>query len=524
MSASPTLAPSKRQTETDSIAEPLSSEKSAADHPQAIGPTISFRMQIVLGFLLFFLLSVSITVGAMLIINRIQHRIVALQTWEQFLFHVEQARRWEKNFFLYGTNLNDALASVDAAMELIVAKREFFLSSPSLAREQLVERLNVYSSHLDALEQAVANQEVNRQRIELIEAGLRENGGVIVEKAASFADYENEQITKWMDLIQKIPLYFLAFLFVLMSYTSFYLSQRFMRPMNNLIDSTRRIARGDFNRVKPVSRFNDEFATVVDAINRMLKELETRQNTLIESHKLRAVGILTAGVAHEINNPLNNIMLTAHAQLEDFGNIPPEEHREMIEDIIQETERSRNIVRNLLDFTRESKSMIEPLELSPLLESTVKLALNQAKVSRTQILLDVEPRLPNIQGDKQQLQQVFLNLILNALDAAENEGAVCVSATRAPEPGYLRITIQDNGCGIPAEILPSIFDPFFTTKPVGKGTGLGLCVSLGIISKHGGRIEVNSEKGLYTVFKVILPSHETFMTEPLIGSRSRDHR
>jgi two-component system, NtrC family, sensor kinase len=498
-------------------------DRTSREHARIQGPSISFRMQIVLGFLIFFLLSVTITLGAMFVINRIQHRIVALQTWEQFLFHIEQARRWEKNFFLYGTNLDDALNSADSVMDLLEENREILLISPPIG-EQLVERLEAYSSLLDELDRAVRNDAVNKELADSIEAGLRQHGGVIVQQAVTMADSENVLINKWMDLIQKIPLYFLVFLFILMSYISYYLSQRFMKPLNNLIDYTQRIARGDFNRIKPVSRFQDEFATVVDAINRMLKELETRQDSLIESHKLRAVGILTAGVAHEINNPLNNIMLTAHSMLEEYQELSPQEQTEMIGDIIQETERSRNIVRNLLDFTRESKSLMEPLELGPLLTSTVKLAQNQAKVSGTQIALEVEPGLPNIQGDKQQLQQVFLNLILNSLDAVDQEGLVCVTATRAPEDGFLRVQIQDNGNGIPDSILPHIFDPFFTTKPVGKGTGLGLCVSLGIIIKHGGRIEVNSEPGLYTVFTVIIPHDEPYSGDRhrMIPSRSHE--
>jgi two-component system, NtrC family, sensor kinase len=492
-------------------------EKAVMEDLHVQGPSISFRMQIILGFMIFFLLSVTITVGAMTIINRIQHRIVAFQTWELFLFHIEQARRWEKNFFLYGTNLEDALASVAEARTLLEENKEILLdTSPPLPQEQLLSPLTAYSSLLDELEHTMKNQASFSEHGQHIEAGLREHGAVIVQQAVTMANKENDQINRWMTLIQKIPLYFLAFLFILMSYTSYYLSQRFMKPLNNLIDSTKRIARGDFNRIKPVSRFQDEFVTVVDAINRMLKELEARQNSLIESHKLRAVGILTAGVAHEINNPLNNIMLTSHSMLEEFKDLTPQEHMEMIRDIIQETDRSRNIVRNLLDFTRESTSLMEPLELGPLLESTVKLALNQAKVSGTQITLEVEPSLPSIQGDNQQLQQVFLNLILNALDAMDQAGLVCVTATRAPEDGFLRVHIQDNGSGIPDSVLPHIFDPFFTTKPIGKGTGLGLCVSLGIIIKHGGRIEVNSEPDLYTVFTIILPSDE-----PYTGNRHR---
>ncbi len=176
----------------------------------------------------------------------------------------------------------------------------------------------------------------------------------------------------------------------------------------------------------------------------------------------------------------------------------------MIRDIIGETERSRSIVHNLLDFTRESVSVLELLDLGKLVQETAKLALNQAKVRGAAINVEVEPDLPKIQGDRQQLKQVVLNLILNSLDAVSHGGRIEVR-TKKIRPGYLMVQVEDNGAGIPADMLPHIFDPFFTTKPVGKGTGLGLSVSHGIITKHGGRIEVDSVPGRKTVFTITLP-------------------
>jgi signal transduction histidine kinase len=293
-----------------------------------------------------------------------------------------------------------------------------------------------------------------------------------------------------------------------MLYMARFLSLRFMRPLKNLIYQTRRIAKGDFTPVKPCRRFRDEFTTVEVAINRMLKELESHQNSLIESHKLRAIGILTAGVAHELNNPLNNIMLTAHALREEYSDLNPEEHLEMIRDIIAETERSRDIVHNLLDFTRENKSIMGPLHLGRLVEETTKLALNQARVRGIPIHVKIDPDLPDILGNRQKLKQVFLNLLLNALDAVGENGRIQVrvqsDASNWQKPGSLTVEVEDNGCGIPPDVLPYIFDPFFTTKPVGRGTGLGLSVSHGIINQHGGSIKVSCIPNQSTIFTVTL--------------------
>jgi two-component system, NtrC family, sensor kinase len=214
-------------------------------------------------------------------------------------------------------------------------------------------------------------------------------------------------------------------------------------------------------------------------------------------------------VAHELNNPLNNIMLTVHTLLEDFKDISDEEKTEMLNDIIGETDRSRNIVRNLLDFTRESESVSELVDLGALVRSTANLALNQAKVSGIELKVDIDPDLPNIRGDKQQLKQVFLNLIINALDAVEGvdrDRKVLITVSKhATTSGFLNVCVHDNGEGIPEPVMARIFDPFFTTKPVGKGNGLGLSVSQGIARKHGGRIEVQSEEGKYSKFNVVLP-------------------
>jgi two-component system, NtrC family, sensor kinase len=469
-------------------------------------PSFNFRLQIILGFFTFFILSVVITIGAMLTISRIERKIETVSTWERFLYNIEQARRWEKNYFLYGTNLDDALEST-AASRNILNDNLHYLDRMSIPwrKEEIMRDLALYQGSLKMLE-PVALHGFNTTpdgRI-AVEADLRRYGAQIVTEAAALAAKEHELISKWLNIVQKVQAYFLIFLFFLMIYVARFLSLRFMQPLKQLVHHTQRIAKGDFTPVKPARKYRDEFTTVEVAINRMLRELENRQNSLIESHKLRAVGILTAGVAHELNNPLNNIMLSAHSLLEEYDELSQDEHTEMINDIIQETDRSRAIVHNLLDFTRENKSLMQPLDLSLLLHETAKLTLNQARVRGVSIQLDIEPDLPAIQGDRQQLKQVFLNLVLNALDAVDKSGRIQLKA-RKQTNNRIIVEVEDNGSGISPEVMPNIFDPFFTTKPVGKGTGLGLSVSHGIISNHGGRIEVASEQGRYTRFTVTLP-------------------
>jgi signal transduction histidine kinase len=237
----------------------------------------------------------------------------------------------------------------------------------------------------------------------------------------------------------------------------------------------------------------------------MLQELETREAVLVQSHKMRAIGTLTAGVAHELNNPINNITITAHMLLEDYDHLSDEERKEMVRDVVNEAGRSKAIISDLLDFARESSSQLESLDLPELLRETINLASNQIKLSGIKIELQSRGHLPSIHGDRQQLRQVFLNLLLNAVDASSKGGEIQVLVVHGDEPGYLAVKMIDFGSGIAELTLDSIFDPFFTTKAGGKGTGLGLSVSQGIVAKHGGRILVSSVQGKGSTFTVILP-------------------
>ena len=263
--------------------------------------------------------------------------------------------------------------------------------------------------------------------------------------------------------------------------------------------------RATFTPITPARRYKDEFTELALAINQMIQELENRAAVLVQSHKMRAVGTLTAGVAHELNNPLNNITLTAHMLLEDYEELDESEKKDMIKDVVQEAGRSKKIISNLLDFARESSSELEPLALEEILQGTIALASNQVKLSGIKILLQSTGNLPRVHGDSQQLQQVFLNLILNAIDASPKGSKIEVLVLPADDPKYVAVKVIDSGNGIPEHILHSIFDPFFTTKPKGSGTGLGLSVSQGIVAKHGGRISAASQEGKGATFTVTLP-------------------
>ena len=177
----------------------------------------------------------------------------------------------------------------------------------------------------------------------------------------------------------------------------------------------------------------------------------------------------------------------------------------MIQDLVGESERAQKIVRNLLDFARESGSEAEAVDVAEIVDDTLQLSSNQFKLANVKVQVDSRPDLPSVYGDAQQLEQVFLNIVLNAIDAMPDGGRLDISINLTGDREYLEVEFEDIGTGIPPHKLTDIFDPFFTSKKRGKGTGLGLALSLDILKRHGGDIRVRSEVGRGTKFTVVLP-------------------
>jgi two-component system NtrC family sensor kinase len=469
----------------------------------------SLRLQINLAFLLIFIFVMCIAVALIITTYQLEDRLIFLEIVNEYALEIQQARRFEKNFFLYGTNLSDALENVYKAKEILDSNsQEIIKILGTNTRNAILTNMDRYKElleHLSGLEgENTSGLEYYRKRKE-IELELRKYGQKMVSSAHELMNSEKAYVSRAIVQYRNIHIYSLVFLVIFLASYAYFLSGRILGNIMRFSEYAQRIASGNFTPITPSRRFRDEFTNLSLAINQMILELENRGNVLVQSHKMRALGTLTAGVAHELNNPLNNITITAHMLLEDYEVLPDDQRQEMIKDVVNEAQRSKKIISNLLDFARESSSKLEPLSLNHLLEETIRLASNQIKLSGIKIEFQATENLPRIHGDKQQLQQVFLNLILNAIDASPKVGKIQVMVLPADEPNYLAVKVIDFGSGIPEHILPSVFDPFFTTKAQGKGTGLGLSVSQGIVAKHGGCIYVSSREGVGTTFTVTLP-------------------
>ncbi|MCP3890933.1 MAG: HAMP domain-containing protein [Desulfobulbaceae bacterium] len=287
---------------------------------------------------------------------------------------------------------------------------------------------------------------------------------------------------------------------------------RIMQPVTHLIRASTEISGGNFSPdIGPISKddigqLQKKFLKMAEA----LKEKEQRhkdehETRLLQSEKQASVGKLAAGVAHEINNPLTAVLTFTHLILrrKDL----PDEVLTDLEIVKTQTERVRKIVKSLLDFSRQTVLKPESTDINSLIEDSVGLIKNQALIKDVNLSFQGKDNLPTLTLDRNQFQSVLINMIINALDATPAGGFIDIQTLNVDQEGEagVEIKISDSGTGISEEDLDQLFDPFFTTKEVGKGTGLGLAVTAGIIERHGGTIKVWSQTGEGTIFTIWMP-------------------
>jgi signal transduction histidine kinase len=280
-------------------------------------------------------------------------------------------------------------------------------------------------------------------------------------------------------------------------------------PLVRLSGATRVVAKGQYD-IQLESSSRDEIDDLAQSFNQMASELDSRekalkgaQAALVQSEKMAAFGQLGAGIAHEIKNPLAGILGLTQLSLR---KIEKESALAKNLNIIEkETNRCTAIIQNLLKFARQEKVSFEAVEVNRVVNDAVAIVEHQLEMNRVTLKKNLAPELPIISGNANQIQQVLINLMINAQQAMEGRAGEVSITTSNHDSGHLQIQVRDTGPGIPDDQQAKIFEPFFTTKEVGKGTGLGLSVSYGIIKEHGGDIMVKSAVGKGTAFLISLP-------------------
>lgn len=453
-----------------------------------------------------------------------------------------EIRRYEKNYLLYAMEEDHAenLVFIGRALDVIerIEPGGGGIQGADLRGSDglraLRRDLHGYRDTFTRLgEVQLAGQQ--RERAALRE-DLREQGKALVAQAHQIVTYQRERILGIVGSLKHQLLLSIGAMVGLAAFFSWLIGRRILGALSVIERSARQIVQGSLEQL-PLPATSDETRGVVEAFNHMLVELEHRQNQLVQEKKLASLGVLTSGIAHQLNNPLNNISTSCQILREELrpagdsgapgtGGAPALPALDtalagrMLENIHQEVRRSRDIVKGLLEFSRETEFSLKPVALRDVVGRSVALVASEVPAG-----IGIDADVPGdivLPLDVQRFQEVLLNLLINAIQAVQaaqamerdgdvpegaspRAGAITVTAERDMAARQVVLRVADTGIGIGPEHLGRIFDPFFTLKEVGKGTGLGLSVAFGIIRKHGGTIGVESTPGAGACFTIRLP-------------------
>jgi two-component system NtrC family sensor kinase len=417
---------------------------------------------------------------------------------------VLEIRRYEKNYLLYGQQEDFQQNQAYTRQSL----EELAKIVPDVQNLRIASQLAIFRKELRSYQKlmeqlAVQTKERGQHNSRDLEEQLRSRGKSLVDLSVQLVAFERLRILEIIDSLKTQLLVSVLVFLAFMGSFAYIVSRKIVRPLRVIESTTWRIAQGDFKPL-PVLDTRDETQRVVEAFNRMVAELEKRQDQLVQGKKMSSLGVLTAGIAHQLNNPLNNISTSCQIILEELDDGDKELLRKLLTNVEQEVYRARDIVKGLLEFSRVRDFALKTVPLEEVVNRSVRLISSQVPPG-----IDVVTEVPGdliLELDPQRMQEVFLNLLMNAIQAIkEPPGEVKISARLDIQKREVVITVADTGVGIPQEELDRIFDPFFTTKEVGVGTGLGLSIVYGIIEKHHGRVSVESKLGEGTRFTIRMP-------------------
>ncbi len=432
---------------------------------------------------------------------------------------VLEIRRYERNFYLYAQDADyrENAAYVEKTRSLLDRQTadSVPIGAPS-AIPRLRDGLARYSLLMKRYHDTPAERED-------LQGEVRAAGQGIVALAQDIVTSEQRAVHSLLSTLRNILVISIGAVVLLMVALGRGLSMSVVRPLKRIEDSVDAVSHGKTDHLALASD-DREIVSITSAFNNLLRELELRRTHLLRSEKLASLGTMLSGVAHELNNPLSNIWTSCQILQDELGTSSVEEQAILLRQIDEQTVRARDIVRSLLDFARDRDFVNESVTLRRLLEQTMRFLKGEIP-ARVSVVVDVADDIA-VQADKQRLQQVFVNLIKNAVDAVGRSGEVRIEATRfragdAPQEEIpfakrcgvsgesVQISVCDDGPGIAADVLPRIFDPFFTTKNVGGSMGLGLFVVHEIIDEHGGCISAASAAGKGTVFRIWLPASKS---------------
>jgi len=442
----------------------------------------------------------------------IQQKLRFIEVADDVVNSVLEVRRYEKNFFLYGgeDNFNFILRYLTRAgqkMDSLIRQegRPLKLDRLHRSRQMIVAYRKVLRSYKMALDKSSGHP--TPAGIEPLKDAVRTTGRELTAEMVSLVKNQRREVDQLVDHQMWSLFYSLGAFFLLSAAVAFYLFFLIFRPMATIQAAASEIIDGNVRAI-PTVRGAPEVQSLVAALNTMIRELDRKSEQLLQREKMVALGTLTSGVAHELNNPLSNISSSVQIMIEELEEADIDFQRELLAGVESQVEKARDIVKSLLEFAREREFELAPVELGALVENTIKLIRSEVPPE-----VDIQLAIPGpieIQADQRRLSQALMNLILNSVQAMEGAGGtLTITAAQDLKAQRVSLEVADTGDGIAPEHVDKIFDPFFSTKADGRGTGLGLYVTYGIINKHGGEIRVSSRPGQGTTFTLTLPAERT---------------
>lgn len=459
---------------------------------------LNLRRKVILGFAIWLCALGAISVVSYYNLLRIEGKVAVVEIADDLSNIILEMRRYEKNYFLYGEGYDENVIHGRMALDKLDEAENYgrqLLVADSIAH--IREALTAYQQNLDRIHRAgyaVSKKDIDR---------LRSLGQQLEETSRRMVRFERKRIMQINEQLRRNLFISLAMVLVLGAGLVHFLRNRIIRPLREVEETTLKIAEGSFEPVT-MGRADDEIRRIMQAINRMVSELERRQEQLVQNKKLSSIGTLSSGIAHQLNNPLNNISTSCQLLMEEGQAPDPEFTARMLQNIERETLRARDIVRGLLEFSRSHEFALRRENLREVVRGAIRLISSQTPPG-----VEIESWIPEdieVDMDRQQIQEMLLNLLINGIHAVAGVGTG-LSVTAEADPGRNRVSlfVEDDGCGFSEEVRGQMFDPFFTTKDVGSGTGLGLYIAYGVVRKHGGEICVEGREGVGARFVIRLP-------------------
>jgi two-component system NtrC family sensor kinase len=433
-------------------------------------------------------------------------KLVIIQNFDDLLKNILELRRYEKNFTYY----HDP-ASLDESVSYFFKVEDAF----NRFRQEIAQVVGTkecdafqrdMTDYKDILGQSMSLAKTGTPKMDL--EGIREKGKALVDFAQKLIKMKRRRIERALGQSLIMPFASFAAFIILIAVVFQLVNRGILRPLSLVERATEEVAKDTFTPIAYPEEKGDEISRLIAAFNKMAQELESRQEALLQSRKMASIGTFTSGIAHELNNPINNMSLIVESLMEDDETMDHAERMRLYRDLMNQADRSSEIVRNLLEFSRARHPRLEEAPLERLVDKTARLVKNELRLNRITFSKEIHGRIPSLKIDKSGIQQVLLNLYLNSIQAMDGGGELKVVVGLDQDKNEIRMDVMDTGRGIAPEDMQSIFDPFFSTKKEGEGTGLGLSVSYNIIKKHGGRISVESQLGKGTCFSVFLPLDE----------------